>query len=243
MERSAPGAADARPAEELERILLAGLGKFEGACLEHVPFGYGAQSITYIPERCFVTYFSWELINQGFAVFNEQAVCPKPSCDAPAGGSPKPKKNAEHFDLVAMRSSPLRHKSIQLKAEAKGNLENGYDAILADIERMERCTISQGIRRADQTAEDGEAEFANHFNIVITQNWGLEELTEWWREDAQVAPRRKGSNDLRTAPGWGKLKKTLCKARRGVVPVLDLGYGYSVDVLYAIFGESPEVAG
>lgn len=230
---------DKTPVEELERILLAAMGKFEDACLQHVPFWRGSQSITYIPERCFVTYFSWALINQGFAVFNEQRVCPKPSGEGQADNQADTAKRAERFDLVAMRSSDLPHKSIQLKAEAKGNLENGYDAIFADIARMERCTFSPGIGRADQIGADDEAEFANHFNIVITQNWGLEELTEWWRDEKQLAPRHRGSLDFRTAPGWEKLKNKLCQARRGVIPVADLGYGYSVDVLYAIFEDSP----
>ncbi|WP_165079502.1 MULTISPECIES: hypothetical protein [unclassified Desulfovibrio] len=211
--------------------------------MEHVPFWRGSQSITYIPESCFVTYFSWALINEGFAVFNEQSVCPKPSGEGQTVISSKGSKNTERFDLVAMRRSRLTHKSIQLKVEAKGNLESGYEAILADIGRMKRCTFYPGMRRADQVTDDDEAGFAHHFNIVITQNWGLEELTEWWRDDAQVAPRHKGNNDYRTAPGWGKLKETLCNARRGVMPVLDLGYGYSIDVLYAIFGDSPVAAG
>lgn len=234
-----PVAEDTRPVEEIERILLTAMGKFEDACLQHVPFWRGSQSITYIPERCFVTYFSWALINEGFAVFNEQSVCQKPTGEGKVGSQAETVKKKERFDLVAMRSSLLPHKSIQLKAEAKGNLENGYDAILADIARMERCTFSPGIRRADQMAADDEVEFAHHFNIVITQNWGLEELTEWWRDETQIAPRHRGSQNFRTATGWEKLKNKLSNARRGVVPVSDLGYGYSVDVLYAILGDSP----
>lgn len=223
-ERAQSGAADARPVDEIERILLAGLEKFEDACLEHVPFGRGAQSINYIPERCFVTYFSWELINKGFAVFNEQTVvCPE-----------EQPQYTQRFDLVAMRPSPLAHKSIRLKVEAKGNLEAGYEGILADINRMEKCCVAPGILRAGQTAQDGDAKFAHQFNVVITQNWGLKELTEWWRDGRLDAPRRRVGNGFRSAQGWKDLKAKLRPARRGVVSVLEPGYGYSIDVLYAI---------
>lgn len=230
-------ARDAMPVAEIEGILLAGMGKFEDACLAHVPFRKGTGSITYIPEQCFVTYFSWELINRGFAVFNEQPVLRREKDEAPNAGGAAPQKTSQRFDLVAMRSSPLAHRSILLKAEAKGNLESGYDQITADIERMEACTVASGICRAHQPGGAGEATFAHHFNIVITQNWGLKELTEWWLEYAPDAPRRRDGDGFRSAEGWKTLKEKLRHdaLRRGAVSVLEPGYGYSMDVLYAIF--------
>lgn len=216
--------------DEIEGILLGSMEKLKSACETHIPFCRSdgrERHIKYIPERCFVTYFSWGLINADFAVFNEQMV----KCEWPL---PYPQR----FDLLARRFSPEENR-VQIKAEAKGNLDGGYKEILKDIQRMECCTLAMPDFEMRKPKKNVAVKrFQHRFNIVLTQNWGLVELSEWWGSDKVAAPRRKGSKLARKGEEWVELKdKLLAAQRRGVMSMMESapGYNYSIDVLYAIF--------
>lgn len=208
---------------DIDHIFMSGLYKFKEACNMHIPCGISSGSldyIKYIPEQCFLTYISWALINSGYILFNEQEVDVANHI-----------KRTQHFDLIA-RCYPVEDTpKIQLKIEAKGNLDNGYKQILADIERMERYALpdinfaSKGLHM-----NISEKDFHHRFNCVITQNWGLSTLSQWWIDENMDAPKG------RTAADWSVLKEKLLMARkRKKITILKSSNGWEIDALYAIF--------
>lgn len=208
---------------EINEIFLEAMKKFKIACDEHIPFCVSSAGyIKYIPERCLVTYFSWALINAGFIVFNEQNV-----------GCPAQDQKAQHFDLLARRFG-VKEKSIQLKVEAKGNLDGRYEEIRKDIERMEKFTVgSANFKEKGLHPNALDSNFSSHFNGIITQNWGLNTLSDWWVNDAD-SPKRRGSK-------WKELKDKLRLAKiRDKFTVIKSENGYSIDVLYAFFEDRPK---
>lgn len=227
METAAGASRHIATVDEILEIFTRGMEKFKGACAEHVPFCVSSAGyIKYIPEQCFVTYFSWALIDAGFAVFNEQTV-----------GCPAHSQKTQRFDLLARRFGE-KSKRIQLKVEAKGNLDGRYEEILHDVERMEKYTVASpnlGEKGLHPNAPD--SDFFAHFNGIITQNWGLGELSRWWTSEMPGAPKRRGAK-------WGLLKEKLLHAkRRGKFTLLQSGNGYSIDVLYAFFEDGPKNQG
>ena len=85
-------------------------------------------------------------------------------------------------------------------------------------------------------ARDGD--FNSHFNGVITQNWGLASLSDWWVSDTAGAPKRRRSKK------WEELKDKLLHAKkRGKFTVLESRDGFSIDVLYAFFEDGPKDQG
>ena len=231
MERENTPVSEEMALEDIDEILQKSMEEFKKACSRHIPFVQSSAGyIKYIPERCFVTYFSWGLINKGFIVFNEQTV----KCGEKA-------QKTQRFDLLARRFAPGGG-CVQIKAEAKGNLDGGYKEILADIKRMEDFTVASQnnkLSNSEKNWEDGR--FPYRFNIILTQNWGLRELSEWWKSENKVQPKRKNSELLREAKEWVELKQKLLKAKkRGVISILKSApnYDYSIDVLYAIFKDT-----
>ncbi|MBD5416217.1 MAG: hypothetical protein HDR50_00730 [Desulfovibrio sp.] len=209
---------------ELNEIFVMGMEKFKSACDKHAPFCVSSAGyIKYIPEQCFVTYFSWALIDAGFSVFNEQTV-----------GCPAQSQKTQRFDLVARRFGE-KEKMIQLKVEAKGNLDGRYEEILWDIARMEKYTVAfPNLEEKGLHLNARDSDFSSHFNAIITQNWGLAALSNWWTSDAPGAPKGRGSK-------WGLLKEKLLEAKkRGKFTVLKSKNGYSIDVLYAFFEDGPK---
>lgn len=214
-------AAETKALYETVEILKNGLEKFKDACDQHIPFCMSSLGyINYIPERCFTTYFSWALINSGFYIFNEQSV----DCGSQS-------KQTQRFDLLARRFGNEVHQMVQLKVEAKGDLESGYKEILDDIDRMEKYTIpypNYNDVGLHQNKQDND--FPCRLNCVITQNWGLRKLSVWWMEDNLEVPQG------RRSPVWGHLKAKLLQAKvRDKFTVLKSRNGYNIDVLYAFF--------
>lgn len=233
MERWDAPVSEEQALKGIEALLLESMKKLENACGMHIPFGLSDERnphIKYIPERCIVTFFSWGLIENGFAVFNEQTV----DCNATA-------QKTQRFDLLARRFAP-EGACVQIKAEAKGNLDGGYKEILADIKRMEKYPVANPkIKMSNPEANWHDSRFPYRFNIVLTQNWGLRELSDWWVSQENDRPKRKGSELRRKAEAWEVLKGKLCEAKkRGKMPLLksDPCYNYTVDVLYAIFADT-----
>lgn len=233
MERWAAPVSEEQALKGIEALLLESMKKLENACGMHIPFGLSDEldpHIKYIPERCIVTYFSWGLIENGFAVFNEQTV----DCNARA-------QKTQRFDLLARRFAP-EGACVQIKAEAKGNLDGGYKEILADLNRMEAYSIKIPDNKMSNHENNwDDSRFLYRFNILLTQNWGLRELSDWWVSEEKDRPKRKGSELRRKAEAWEVLKGKLCEAKkRGKVTLLksDPRYNYTVDVLYAIFADT-----
>lgn len=221
--------------DEIDAILQGSVEEFQRACQRHIPFGLSDepdQHIKYIPERCIVTYFSWGLINKGFDVFNEQEV-----------GCPAKAQKSQRFDLLARRFAP-EGACVQIKAEAKGNLDGGYKEILADLNRMEAYSIKIPRNKMSNPEKNwDDSRFPYRFNLILTQNWGLMELSKWWKSKQLGAPKRPGGESERPSACWWELKKKLLEAERcGVIPILksdpDYPRPYSIDILYAIFEDT-----
>ena len=220
----------------VENCILSSLKELAEAFTYHIPFGIAVNKINgketyylkYIPERCLTTYFAKVLIDKKFVVFNEQ------SYESKNGKIAK-------LDLLARKISPEEKDSIQLKIEAKGNLDSGYQEIVNDIRRMKDqkldLKIGVGFPLNENMVEES---FSHRFNIVITTDWGLSELSEWWTEGVnnQDAPFIKGSHvTQRNKDSWGPLKNELMlAAKRGKHDMVknDIG-NYSIHALYAIF--------
>lgn len=231
MERENTPVSEEMALKEIDKILLKSMEEFERACSRHIPFVRSAAGyIKYISERCIVTYFSWGLINEGFTVFNEQMV----KCGEKA-------QRTQRFDLLARRFAP-EGGCVQIKAEAKGNLDGGYGEIYEDIKRMEDFTVERldiTLSNPERNWED--SRFPYRFNIILTQNWGLMELSRWWDSNEEGTPRNERGSGVRRSPKWGELKQKLLKAKkRGVIPILKSApdCNYSIDVLYAIFNDT-----
>lgn len=215
----------------VERFIAEGLSKLSEALSLHIPFGITKDKkfIKYIPERCLTTYFANTLINNGFIVFNEHSYS---------------KKNGEagtaKLDLLARKINPVKDEAIQLMVEAKGNLDAGYESIVADITRMKE-------RHPDSIIGSGfeynkpEDEFGHKFNIVLTTDWGYKEFSTWWldNEDAPSIKDHDGdTTKTRKVHCWKPLKDELRHARRGVHHlVTNTKHHYSVNALYAIFSK------
>lgn len=215
----------------VEKFIVDGLANFSEALKLHIPFGITKDKkfIKYIPERCLTTYFANTLINNGFVVFNEHSYI---------------KKNGEagiaKLDLLARKISTVTDEAIQLKVEAKGNLDAGYESIAADITRMKE-------RHLDPIIGSGfeynklEEEFGHRFNIVLTTDWGYKEFSTWWldNEDAPSIKDHDGdTTKTRKVDCWKPLKDELRHAKRGVHHlVTNTKHHYSVNALYAIFTE------
>lgn len=224
MESSASASHQFAAVDEITKIFEKGMEKFTAACDLHVPFCVSSAGyINYIPEQCFVTYFSWALINAGFTVFNEQTV-----------GCPARSQKTQRFDLLARRFGE-KGKRIQLKVEAKGNLDGRYEEILWDIARMEQYTVAfPSLVERGLHANAGDSDFSFHFNGIVTQNWGLASLSDWWVSDTPGAPKGRGSK-------WAPLKAKLLQAKkRGKVTILKSEKDFRIDVLYAFFEASPK---
>lgn len=231
MERTDAPVSQEKVLDEIDSILKKSMEAFESACSWHIPFaGSSAGYIKYIPERCIATYFSWGLINAGFTVFNEQMV----KCGAKA-------QKTQRFDLLARRFDPEGAR-VQIKLEAKGNLDGGYGEIFDDIKRMEDFTVERlgsALSNPEKNWED--SRFPQRFNIILTQNWGLMELSNWWASKEKGAPKNKRGGGVRRAAKWVMLKKKLLEAERsGVIPILKSGpdHNYTIDILYAIFADT-----
>lgn len=217
----------------VECYLRTSLEKLAEALTQHIPFGIAGDNsyLKYIPERCLTTYFANTLINNGFVVFNEQSYFTN-------GG-----KTAK-LDLFARKISPKEKEDrIQLKVEAKGNIDSGYQDILNDITRMREkldLAIGRGFPLPQNMAED---EFGHKFNMVITTNWGLKEFSKWWTKEgikSQDAPFIKNSEvKTRNVDCWKPLREKLSEAiRLGSHTLLEnknAAEPYTIDALYAIF--------
>lgn len=210
---------------EIDKIFKEGLAKLQNACNLHIPFGISLRNgkegnIKYIPERCFTTYISWALINSGFNVFNEQEV------DFIDKG-----KRSQHFDIIARRITVNCRSNIQLKIEAKGNLDSGYKTILNDIKRMEYYTLTlpdYNLVGLNHNLTD--ESFPNKYNCIVTSNWGLPSLSNWWIDDSFNIPEN------RHAAEWNELKEKLLHAeKRGKFTILESRNDWKIDALYAIF--------
>ena len=235
MVREDNGVSEATALNEIDKILKRSMERFKHACICHIPFCTSVgreKSIKYIPERCIVTYFAWGLIDADFAVFNEQIVKWKKKLTYPL-----------RFDMLARRFSP-EGSEVQIKLEAKGNLDSGYKEILADIKRMEDYTVEiPEIKMSNPESNRADDRFPYRFNMVLTQNWGIRELSDWWRSEDDTHPKRRKSQRLRDGKEWGELKQKLLSAKkRGVIPILksapDYNPPYTIDILYAIFEDT-----
>lgn len=218
--------------ESVECYLHTSLEKLSEALKLHIPFGIAGDNsyLKYIPERCLTTYFATTLINNGFVAFNEQSYLTNDG------------KTAK-LDLFARKISSKKKDRIQLKVEAKGNLDSGYQDILNDIKRMREkldLAIGRDFPLPRNMAED---EFGHKFNIVVTTNWGLKEFSKWWTKEAimsQDAPFIKNSEvRTRNAGCWKPLREKLSEAMRlgshALLENRNEEEPYTIDALYAIF--------
>ena len=215
----------------VEKFIIAGLANLSEAIKLHIPFGVtkDGKFIKYIPERCLTTYFSNTLINNGYIVFNEHSY----SKNDDEAGTAK-------LDLLARKISTVKDEAIQLKVEAKGNLDAGYESIVADITRMKERHLDP-ITGSGFKSNKPEEEFGHRFNIVLTTDWGYKEFSTWWL-DNEEAPSIKNHDGntakTRKVDCWKPLKDELRHARRGVHHLLtNTKHHYSVNALYAIFSE------
>lgn len=207
-----------------ESLLVASLHNFKDALELHIPFGFSKDGkyIKYIPERCLTTYFAHELINHGFVVFNEQPLASETEA-------------SQKIDLLARKFSKGRKKEqIQLCVEAKGNLDSGYTTILADIERMQNSSLD--LRAPSGFANAQADDFGHQFHIVITTDWGLHKLSDWWMSKSKYMPNGTMHPDGRTEC-WIPLNQKLLDAKKcgGLTLLKNSVHDYEVKALYAIF--------
>ena len=216
---------------QVEGFIIDGLANLSEAIKLHIPFGItkDGKFIKYIPERCLTTYFANALINNGYVVFNEHSY----SKNDDEAGTAK-------LDLLARKISTVNDEAIQLMVEAKGNLDAGYESIVADITRMRTRHLDPMIG-SGFTSNKPEEEFGHRFNIVLTTDWGYKEFSTWWldNEDAPSIKNHDGNTaKTRKVDCWKPLKDELKHARRGVHHLLtNTEYKYSVNALYAIFSD------
>lgn len=234
MERTTVPMTDKKVVEEIEEIFKASMEMFKIKCKQRIQSCIiSTESMNYISAQCFLPHFLLGLLNNGFIVN-----------DMSSSVEEEGPKILRPFDLLARKYGDER--SIQVKVMAKGNPAGGPQQLFEDISCMERSTIQHlcSLVSKGRLLNDPDEEFRSNLNMVIMQNWGLPEISDWWTSEKPGAPKQRGSGGERSTPYWRPLKlKLLLAKRRGALPVLESGTGCPMDILYAIFAgplEEPE---
>lgn len=218
-------------ANEIEEIFKVSMERFKSRCRQRIPFCMiSSAAMNYISAHCFLPHFLLGLLNKGFIVN-----------DTSSSVDDEGPKILRPFDLLARKYGDER--SIQVKVMAKGNPAGGPQQLFEDISCMQQYTVKYlySLVSKRPLCANPDEEFRHRYNIVIIQNWGLREISDWWTSEKPGAPKQRGSGGEWFSPYWGALKlKLLLVKRRGALPVLEAGTGRSLDILYAIFADPLE---
>lgn len=234
MEGSTSSMTREKVVNEIEEIFKVSMERFKSRCKQRIPFCIiSTNTMNFISTQCFLPHFLLGLLNKSF-IINDMSI------PVDAEGT----KILGPFDLLARKFED--EKSIQIKVIAERNPEGGTEQLFEDISCMQQYTFKYLYTLVSKKllCNDPDEEFPYSFNMVIMQNWGLPEISEWWASERTGAPKQRGSRGERPSPFWEVLKlKLLLAKRRGVLPVLKSGTGCSMDMLYAIFADPLEEPG
>lgn len=231
MEGSTSSMTREKVVNEIEEIFKVSMERFKSRCKQRIPFCIiSTNTMNSISEHCFLPYFLLGLLTSGFIIN-----------DLSTSVEEVETKMLRPFDLLARKYGD--EKSIQVKVMAQRNPEGGTKQLLEGISCMQQYTVKYLYSLVSKRllCTNPDEEFRYSFNMVIMQNWGLPEISDWWASEKPGAAKQRGAKGERSSPYWRPLKlKLLLAKRRGALPLLKSGTGGSLDILYAIFADPLE---